>query len=246
LHEGPGQPGLSSIGTVVALGRRFFLTAAAAAVLASVASAATSPAQTLASALDAGRSQRSVHYVSGGNTGSVRVTMVGDAAVDRGIQRITFRKGGRTGHVTVLVVANTAYVRGDAYTLQNYMGFKAPDAAEYAGKWILIPHDAGGFATVAAGVRLASTIDEARLPAPLVSVPATTVNGERVLGVASSRRVSGHTTTATLYIRAKGAPLPVVEVARQGSNSFKVTFSGWNERVRVVAPSHVVHLANTA
>jgi hypothetical protein len=228
------------------MSRRFVLAAAAAVVLAPVASASTSPAQTLASALDAARSQRSVHYVSDGNAGTVHVTMVGDAGLDRGIQRITVRKGGRTGHVTVLVVANTAYVRGDAFTLQNYMGFKAPDAAEYAGKWILIPHDAGGFATVAAGVRLASTIDETKLPAPLVSVPATVVNGERVVGVASTRRVSGHTVTETLYIRAKGVPLPVVEVARQGSSSFKVTFSGWNERVRVVAPSHVVHLANTA
>jgi len=228
------------------MSRRFVLAAAGAVVLAPVASASTSPGQTLASSLDAARSQRSVHYVSVGNTGSVRVTMVGDAGLDRGIQRITVRKGSRTGHVTVLVVANTAYVRGDAFTLQNYMGFKAPDAGEYAGKWILIPHDAGGFATVAAGVRLASTIDEAKLPAPLVSVPATTVSGERVVGVASSRRVSGHMTTVTLYIRAKGAPLPVEEVARQGSNSFKVTFSGWNERVAVDAPSHVVHLANTA
>jgi len=228
------------------MGRRFVLAAAAAVVLAPAASASTSPAQTLASSLDAARNQRSVHYVSVGNAGSVRVTMVGDAGLDRGIQRITVRKGSRTGHVTVLVVANTAYVRGDAFTLQNYLGFRAPDAAEYAGTWILIPHDAGGFATVAAGVRLASAIDEANLPAPLVSVPATILNGERVVGVASTRRVSGHIVTETLYVRAKGAPLPVEEVAPQGSSSFKVTFGGWNERVRVVAPSHVVHLANTA
>src|SRR5438128_5395747 len=81
------------------------------------ASGFVSPDRLFSSALAAARAQRSVHYVSTAASRTVSVHMVGDAGLDRGIQRITYRKGGKTGHLTVLVVADTAYVRGDAFTL---------------------------------------------------------------------------------------------------------------------------------
>jgi hypothetical protein len=229
------------------VGRRLVLVVAAVVALSPVAAAsARTPAQTLAAALDAGRSHRSVHYVSDSSSAGIRVTMVGDAAIDRGVQRITYRKAGKTGHVTVLVVANTAYIRGDAFTLRSYLGFAPGDATEFAGKWIKIPHDAGSYATIAAGVRLASTIDEIRVPGHLHALRARTVGGTRVVGVAGTSHGSGGTTTETLYVRSSGSPLPVEETARQGSNSFTVTFANWDEPVHVSAPGHVAPPVNTA
>jgi hypothetical protein len=64
------------------------------------------------------------------------VSFNGDAGRDRGIQRITFRKGGMVGHVIVFVIADNAYVRGDAFTLTNYMRIPAPSAAAWDGKWL--------------------------------------------------------------------------------------------------------------
>jgi hypothetical protein len=229
------------------VGRRVVIALAAVAVGSPVAAAwGRTPAQTLTAALDAGRRHHSVHYVSDSNSRGVRVTMVGDAAVDRGVQRITYRKGGRTGHATVLVVANTAYVRGDAFTLRSYLGFTAGDASEFAGKWLRIPHSAGSYATIAAGVRLSSTIDEIRVPGRLHAVRTRTVAGTRVVGVASVTRAVSGTTTETLYVRAGGAPLPVQETARQGSNTFTVTFGSWDEPVRVSAPGRVAPPVNSA
>jgi hypothetical protein len=163
--------------------------------------------------------------------------MVGDAALDRGIQRITFHKAGKSGHVTVLVVANTAYVRGDALTLANYMGFSDAAAARFAGRWLKIPHTARSYPAVSEAVRLRSTIKEIVLPKPRVALPESVFNGQRVIGIRNTSVVSGHRATRTLYVRAAELRLPVAEVTRAGGNRITVTFSNWNHRVRVSAPT---------
>ena len=88
-------------------------------------SAAVSPTVLLGSILGAGRSARSVHYVSTASRGAVRVGQVGDAGVTEGVQRITYREGGKTGSVTVIVSADTAYVRGDTFGLVHVFGIQA-------------------------------------------------------------------------------------------------------------------------
>ncbi len=191
----------------------------------------------------AARAEQSVHYVSSGNYGPAEITFVGDAGVSQGIQRITFREGAQTGHVTVLVSANTAYVRGDAFTLVNYMRFMPGAAAKYAGRWILIPHTAAGYPTVAAGVRLSSTMAELKVSGHLSTVASTKIDGQRVFGVRGTRTASGRTTVETLYARAAGSPLPVREIATQGTMRFIVTLDGWNEPIRLATPKGAVPIS---
>jgi hypothetical protein len=217
--------------------RETIVTACVLAYLMPLASSAYgSPAGLLASVLAAARTERSVHYSTAGSYGAVQVSFVGDAGVAQGIQQITYRKGTKTGHVTVVVSANTAYVRGDAFTLGNYMGFKSSAAAKYAGDWISIPHTASGFSTVSAGVTLSSTIDELKPPGRLSTVPETTIDGQRVLGVRGTKSSSGHTTVETLYAKAIGSPLPVKELASQGTMHFAATFGRWNEPIHLAKP----------
>src|SRR5260370_298663 len=159
----------------------------AAGVISAAAIASTSPAGLLASIMAAARAEQSVHYVSSGNYGPAEITFVGDAGVSQGIQRITFREGAQTGHVTLLVSANTAYVRGDAFTLVNYMRFMPGAAAKYAGRWILIPHTAAGYPTDAAGVRLSSTMAELKVAGHPSTVARTQIDGQRLFGVRGTR-----------------------------------------------------------
>jgi hypothetical protein len=217
--------------------------AIAAGVVAATAAAAVSPAKLFSSMLAAGKAQRSVHYVSLVVSPTASVRIVGDAGVDRGRQQITYTKGGRSGHVTVLVVASTAYLRGDAFTLTNFLGFTAAAAASRAGQWLSYSPGDRGYTTVAAGVRLASAMNELRLPAPVTTVPKKLLHGRPVLGLRSSRTVSGQTVVDTVYVRAEGRPLPVAEVARQGQAHFTLTFSRWNEAVHVSAPSGATPIA---
>jgi hypothetical protein len=207
------------------------LLAALCAVAVPVAAAVT-PDRLFSSALATARAQRSVHYVVTADSPTVNVRMVGDAALDRGRQRITYSTGGLSGHVTVLVVAGTAYVRGDAFALAKYMRFSTTEARRDAGRWLRIPPTAAGFATVSAGVRLTSTLQELTLPKPRVVLPASMLDGQRVVGI---RSTSAHRTD-TFYVRATRPSLPVADVSRQGQDRVAITFSKWNEPVGIVSP----------
>jgi uncharacterized OsmC-like protein len=209
--------------------------AAVSLVLAAGSAAATrTPATLLAASLAAGKAQGSVHYVARAKFGSEGVTITGDAAVDRGRQQITFTKSGQTGHATVLVVNNTAYIKGDAFTLTNYMQIPGT----LANRWLSVAHTTKGFKTVAEAVRLASTLDELKMTAPLQFVAGRSIGGVRTVGIRGNEPAGSLTATATLYVNAGKTPLPVVQVSTESNGaSDTVTFSRWKERVTVVAPT---------
>jgi hypothetical protein len=198
---------------------------------------AESPSAQMKASLAAADAQQSVHYVSRATGASFSVTMVGDAGRSSGIQRITYTKGGKSGHVTVMVVADTAYIRGDAFALQNYLGFTASAATEAKGKWISLAKTEPSYATVAAGVRLASTMSELRLKAPLSTLGSSQGGGRPVIGIRDKFLVSGHRFTGTLYVSASGSPLPVEEKQTSSVEKFDVVLSHWNEKLTLSAPS---------
>jgi hypothetical protein len=196
------------------------------------AAASGSPAARLHAAIAQGERQRSVHYVSRWSTSTTSVSMVGDAGRTAGIQRITYTKNGKSGHVTVLVVADTAYVRGDAFTLENYLGFSAAEAAKAAGKWLLLPHTEQGFASIAAGVRLSSTLAQLELQGPVTAVKGS--RGEA--GFRGLHAYTGSRVRETVYAHAAGSRLPV-ELVVGGAQPAKLTFSRWNEALHLSAPA---------
>lgn len=219
---------------MVVVGSRCLAGAAALAALVGVggASAARPPSRLVSAALAKAHAQTSVHYVSSQASSGRAVTIVGDAATDRGIQHITYRRSGRAGHVTVLVVANIAYIRGDAFTLENYMGIPPSAAAAWAGKWLSLARSAPDYPTVSAAVRLGSMLDEVKMPPPFRELGTSTRHGRRVVGIVSRFRHAGRTVTATLYVDAARS-LPVEQVDRSGGITVTATFSRWNERVTV-------------
>jgi hypothetical protein len=204
-----------------------------------VAGAAVSPSQVVSAALAKARAQRSVHYVSSQVSGDTSVTIDGDAVRDRGIQRITYRKGGRVGHLTVVVVANVAYVRGDTFTLTNYMRIPLSSSSGWAGKWLSLARSAPDFAAVAAAVRLVSTIAELTIPPPFRYVGTSTRQGRHVVGIASHFQQAGHAITETLYVDVARS-LPVQLVGKSGTTTITGTFSRWNEHVSVAAPASAI------
>jgi hypothetical protein len=213
-------------------------------LLPAASAAAASPTKVLASILDAGHAKSSLHYTSKGNYGAVQVNFVGDARAGEGIQQITYSKAKKSGHVTVIVSANTAYVRGDAFTLANYIGFEKAAASKYAGEWVRFPNTDTGYATVAAGVTLSAAVDELKLEGRLSRVPATTIDGRRVLGVRGTQSAAGKKSIVdTIYAQASGSPLPVKEVVTQGASSLIVNFSAWNQHFDLAAPKTSVPIS---
>jgi hypothetical protein len=205
---------------------RVLLVAGASLVFALSASAATDPGTIYKNALVKATQQLSVHYTSTSAISGAHEAMVGDAAIDRGVQRITFTKGGQTGHVEVRVVRDEAFVNGDAFTLQNYLGLTPAQTARYAGKWFFLKPPSGAFNAVAEAVRLGSFIAELAMPAPYTAVPH---------GVRSKTTRGGKTATITLYV--DGKPLPVKQVASGPTGTVTTVMGHWNAKVSVAAPT---------
>jgi hypothetical protein len=216
---------------------------AGAGLVTAVALAAQTPKALRASILAAARAQHSVHYLST-SVGPVRTQIVGDVANGHGIQRITFTKSGKTGHVTVIVVNRTAYIRGDAFTLNNYMELPASGAAKYAGRWISVAHSNRAYSDVAAAVTLPSFVQELDLGGKTTRVSGT-FGGRKVVGVRMTLSSQGLREVETLFARPGRVPLPLAEkdvVVGTGAWS-QAVMARWNERVRVHAPAHTVPFA---
>jgi hypothetical protein len=219
------------------------LVVAAAGGAGAVASASQSPEAVRASIFDAARSRHSVHYVST-SVGPAQTKMVADAGADRGIQRIAYTKSGKTGQVTVIVVGTMAYVRGDAFTLHNYMKFTKSQSTRYAGRWISIPPPLNS--AVAAAVTFSSFLKElATSKARATRVLAAKIGGQPLIGVRSVGRDHGFRVVTSLYAVRGPLRLPVREkevVPAKGWQSV-ATMMRWNERVRVRRPAHAVPIS---
>jgi hypothetical protein len=203
------------------------------------ASAGVPPSRLVSSALARANAQRSVHYVSSEAYSGAAVTIVGDAAIDRGIQRISYGKGGRVGHLVVLVVATTAYLRGDEFTLANYLQFPASVAAALAGKWLSLAPSAPDHGRVAEAVTLRSALNELKMPPPLRNVGTEKQQGRRVVGIQSHFLRAGQAVSETLYIDVARS-LPVAQVGKSGVITLRATFSRWNEPVSVSPPASAI------
>ncbi|HVS85706.1 MAG TPA: hypothetical protein VHD91_08740 [Gaiellaceae bacterium] len=201
-----------------------------------------SPAALRASIVAAGMAQKSVHYVSASKTPTGSVTIVADAGVSQGIQQITFSKGKKSGHATVIVVRGTAYLRGDAFTLTDFIGIKAAGARRYANRWIVVPSSSAAYGPIAAAVTLASALDGLGAKSGTLSKTASRIGGKAVVGVRSVTKASSGNLTDTLWALAGKQRLPVEEVVTRNDERVANTYSNWNERVTVAAPKSGVSI----
>jgi hypothetical protein len=215
-------------------------------------------AQLLNEALAAAGHQRSVHESSKSvqSDGSV-VSFSSDLALAKGVQKITYKKSGITGHLTDVVLNGKAYFRGDSFSLVNFFGFVALTAGHIAGHWVSIERTSSAYAVVATDVTLPSAVKDIELPGVLAPALTTLklsgpmkMDKISVFAITGKATVNGSVEQATLYVRAKGTPLPVAEsqsIAQAAKKtSARFSFSKWNEPVRVPTPTHPTPFASLA
>ena len=234
-------------------------TVAASAVTSAPASAASAPTPTavasrpsgeqassalLVSAITAMLARQSVHLgctthsSSGGSVDSI------DVGVASG--RIATTEGDVS--ITTMLADGIAYVSINTAGVWVSEGVPQAEADKLAaGKWLSIgPGQSYGnrdlsYTNAIKAMSIAGQADNLRLTGPLKSTGATTAQGVPVYGVSGDAPSSaGQAATESVYIAATGAPLPVNLTAHASGGTITCDFGGWDEPLRLTAPTNVV------
>jgi hypothetical protein len=200
-----------------------------------------SPRQILSSAMASGFRKGSVrvtvHFYTGNTTGEV----VQDSARQSAKQTVAIGKE----RISIVLSGGTAYFAGNSQGLIKYFGFSAPTAATLSGRWISISPSDTGFGSVTAGLTLTSALAEVRPTGSITGGKRKTVDRQPTMSVSGTG--SANEPRTTLFVAAKGRPLPVEAVSSSASGETQsgeiVTFSHWGERVLVPTPSNAVPIS---
>jgi hypothetical protein len=178
----------------------------------------------------------SVHYDSSSTQTNVTLVESGDAGPAGASQTVMMGRGS----IEILVIGGLSYVKGNSNGLQNLAGLSTTQANEAAGQWIEFSTDNSAFAPVVEGVRSSDIAAELALKGPISLRRTRSLHGEAVDALEGTQSVEKKTIHVVLYVRAKGAHVPVEEdsVNSQGkaTNAEHIVYSKWGERVRPEAP----------
>jgi hypothetical protein len=222
---------------------------AAQAEAASVGGVSTAPAQLLRASLSAAQGEAGVDWVGTTHTSDVTVTLTTKAGRHDGVQSINFHIGGKDGQISIILVGTTVYIRGNAFGLQQYMGFSDTAAPKEAGRWISISEPDATLVTifeaVAAGLTVSSTVSELAMTGPLTETAAKkTVAGEPVIGIRGTTLVNSEapSTPQVLYLKSTGEHLPVEAVQTLKAETSSEVLGPWGQAPPVQVPTGSVPL----
>lgn len=199
--------------------------------------AAQSPAQLASSAIKAGLAQKSFRWAEAETVSGVRTLIVSNVGRSKGSQLLTWAQGSRRANLWDTFVNNTAYLEGSAVALY-IEGFTRTAATQETGKWVAVKPSSPMYSSAASWLTVSSALDGLKMAGPVTSVPGKKISGLSTRGLKGTSKPSdGQAGTAeTLYVRAKGTPLPV-EVVWENSVTL---FSNWGEAIKATAPAAAV------
>jgi hypothetical protein len=188
----------------------------------------------VASGTKSGSVRVTVHFFSGKTTGE----LVQDSSRQSAKQTVAIGKE----RISIILKGGTAYFAGNSVGLVKYFGLSAATAATLAGHWISISPSDSGFQSVTAGMTLAAALREASPTGSITQGKKKRVNRQATVSVAGTGSTSAPRTT--LFVAARGKPLPVEAVAYSSTGTTTsgeiITFSRWGERVTVPTPTSAV------
>lgn len=226
-----------------------FAVIAAAAALAAVALGAQSPRALRAAIFATAKKQHSLRYVERDTAPGLHQNTVSDISGKRGVQRISFtlEGNGRTarGQFTVRVVKSRVYFRADKVAMQFYLGFTAPQAAAYNGKWIVVRPGQHRYKALAAAVTMSSFLRDIYPAAPL-TLAKTSIGGRKYTGVRgiNDTEGAGFKFVETVFPDSKMRPFAVSAVDRRRGFVSALKISRWNKAVRVPVPADAIPITS--
>lgn len=207
-------------------------------VAASSASAASAPAALLKTALRDAIARGWVHEVGVSTQGGASSKYIDDIGTGEGRQEIALSNG---VHAQVIAFdqKKIMYIRANALGISTFFGISKTQPGQYANKWLIVRPDNTNYTTVAADTTLKSDFESQLTSYGKVSEGGlVTLEGERVrpLTWTIPKSKSYPATSATLYVTASGATLPIELSETSKGGDFVVRWSKWGEAVTLVAP----------
>jgi hypothetical protein len=210
-------------------------------------SAAAVPASAsarLGAAQDAVRAAGGVHVDIASSASSASVQLSDDSTASGGRQLVTFDK---TGHATILFISGTAYLKGDAPTLEGFMGCDQAQAEAAANQWIYLKPGnklcGSNYDLVTDGITLSSVASELAMKNGTATTTApATMAGQRVVGVQG--QPSGAQIPApakeVLYLTDDARLRPVLSEQTAAGVKSEISFSEWGEQLTLTAPKGAI------
>ena len=236
------------LAAVLASSGLFVAATAARADAAGIGGVSTAPAQLLRASLSAAQGEAGVDWVGTTHTSNVAVTLTTKAGKHDGLQSINFHVGTKDGQISIILVGTTVYIRGNAFGLQQYMGFSATAAQKEAGRWVSVAEPDATLVTiyeaVAAGLTVSSTVSELAMTGPLTQTAVKTVAGQHVIGIRGTTLVNSEapSTPQVLYLKSTGEHLPVEAVQNYKDEASSELLGPWGRAPSAQAPTGAVPL----
>jgi len=197
--------------------------------------ASKSPSDILAATKAAADSASSVHIAGTLSSGGSPITLN------------MYLKSGTGGHgqlaenglsFELIVVDGSIYIKGSPAFYSHFGGSTA--AQLFHGKWLKAPATSGELASLASLTNLSKLLDQALTnTSALVKGASTTVGGQPAIELTDPAK------DGSIYVATTGQPFPV-QLVKRGSESGRVTFSGWNHPISLSPPPNAIDLGALA
>ena len=186
---------------------------------------------------------------------SVHMVITDQVAGTAGAQRISADMGSVTGTedisygsatAAIRVTRQAAYFSGSTGGLTAYLGLSAASAAKAGSRWVAIKAGTTEYQALAEENTI-SALPSSILPAvsQVSQVSTTTDNGQKVYILDWTTTPTGSATpiSARLTLTATPQVLPVSETLITKGESKIVTFTGWGQPLKVIAPAQSIAYA---
>lgn len=216
-------------------------------------SPATAATALVSRAITAGIKAGTYHYVEKSSFLGASDDIEGDAAPNGGRQVIRqecrpvpVATTSRTSIFDLRLVGGLVYFRGNVVAVVDELGVPAANATSVAGEWVKVEKgETTSYKTFAEGISTTSNIAQLRtaiIPLSSKAVPRSSPASTEVLGALLKTTKNHRTLGTAALVMATSSGLPRAlrgsAVLQTGRDTLTWKFTGYGEKVRVVAPPH--------
>ena len=140
------------------------------------------------------------------------------------------------------VLNGKVYLTGNAAGFNQFFGFSKAGASAAVGKWVSVPRTSKYYQALSFRLTMGTAVQYLALGRSLESLAPTRVRGLAVDAVRETGKTNGVNLVETVYIRAKGTPLPVEALLSIGGFPATIVYTNWGRPPRAVVPRKSVPL----